>query len=72
MMKAHLYFRALPIQDVERSPDGRFAKIPVRAGVKLPQLGLQGGNIHILVVVKVAEPAENIIISYEDKYKCSE
>ena len=55
----YLSIRVVPVEDVERFPDGRFSQIPVLPLVKLPQLRLQGGHIHILVVVKMAEPAEN-------------
>ena len=71
MMKAHLHFRALPIQDVEGPADGGLAQVPLRAGVELPQLGLQGSNIHVLIVVKVAKPAENINFIV-DKYEFSD
>ena len=60
-VESYLSIRVVPVEDVERFPDGRFPQVPVLPLVELPQLGLQRSHVHILVVVKVAKPTENRI-----------
>ena len=57
----YLGIRVVPVEDVERFPDGRFPQVPVLPLVELPQLRLQSGHVHILVVVEMAKPTENRI-----------
>ena len=57
----YLGIRVVPVEDVERLSNGGFAQVPVLTLVKLPQLRLEGSHVHILVVVKMAKPTENLI-----------
>ena len=59
--EVYLGVRVVPVEDVERLSYGGFAQVPVLTLVKLPQLRLEGGHVHILVVVKMAKPTENLI-----------
>ena len=67
----YLGIRVVPVEDVERLSNGWFAQVPVLTLVKLPQLRFEGGHVHILVVVKMAKPTENLIGSVFVTISCS-
>ena len=56
--EGYLGVRVVPVEDVQGLAYGGLAKVPVLPLVKLSQLRLQSGHVHVLVIVKVAEPAE--------------
>ena len=58
MGNGYLGVRVVPVEDVQGLAYGGLAKVPVLPLVKLPQLRLQSSYVHVLVIVKVAEPAE--------------
>ena len=55
----YLHVGAVAVDNLERLVYGGFAQVPILVPVKRPQLVLQGNNIDVLIVVKMAEPPAN-------------
>ncbi len=55
---------SLSVHDLDGSPRGRPAEIPILSGVIHTEKAHQFRDIYIIVVVKMTEPAENEICTY--------
>jgi len=54
----HLELGAVPVYDLQWTLDAGLAEVPILPAVVLRQLLFQSRNVHILVIVEMAKPAE--------------
>lgn len=52
----HTYRRLVPVEDLQRGAYARFAQVPIFLRAVVRQERHQSGDIHIVVIVEMAEP----------------